>query len=496
MNSDLGFKYFLKKYTKVILVVCVIILIAIPAFEMISILGFSGLFNYFTDIITEKTGTNSYLAKAVILASLIPLFIAFKWSFAFLPSQRKKAYLLFIFYILSFYTFMYMLTKDKNFSFSSGEAIRYYAMTPEGIKYYDHAGFDPVYGIKLKPVDKTIARSGALSPKQISAPSNFFDITTGDPTVWYYENNDGSIELFNQPGFHPLYAQELKPITPDIVKKYTKQISNQKKVQGQESIYSNPSPKKVDSPTSFFDPISNEPILWYCITPGNHYDFFDKPGYHPKYGTRLIHVTPDVVRQYEQSEKAHSITEKDTLEKGLAKANKIASENTQNANGELPHQTSQFCKDGFYRHRDKSEVYNLYSNKYFCHVKDPNQMEYFGGFGIVKVVEQHFSFENGRKFTGDCKLDRQIQSEYPALVGQWKWFTGELHTFLPDGSINTSPRFLPNSSWSCDDPKFKRYIITWMGGKFIDRVTISPDGLSLFGVNQHGHRITGIKINR
>jgi TonB family protein len=81
------------------------------------------------------------------------------------------------------------------------------------------------------------------------------------------------------------------------------------------------------------------------------------------------------------------------------------------------------------------------------------------------------------------------------LVGKWKWFTGEIHTFLPNGSINTSPRFLPNSFWRCEDAKFRKYTIVWMGGKFVDRVSISPDGLNIVGVNQYRARITGTRIN-
>ncbi|WP_428559450.1 MAG: hypothetical protein ACP59X_14190 [Solidesulfovibrio sp. DCME] len=88
----------------------------------------------------------------------------------------------------------------------------------------------------------------------------------------------------------------------------------------------------------------------------------------------------------------------------------------------------------------------------------------------------------------------QDQAPPPSLAGKWKWFTGDIHTFRADGSIDTSSRFLPNSSWSCEDAQARRYVIIWMGGKFVDHVTISPDGLSLSGKNQYGHHVTGRRL--
>ncbi len=47
---------------------------------------------------------------------------------------------------------------------------------------------------------------------------DFFDSRTGDPLVWYYQNDDDNYELFDAPGRHPRYRVDLEPITPEKVR--------------------------------------------------------------------------------------------------------------------------------------------------------------------------------------------------------------------------------------------------------------------------------------
>lgn len=48
----------------------------------------------------------------------------------------------------------------------------------------------------------------------------------GKAIVWYCKDTDGSIDLFNTPGYHPIYNKPLKPITLYIIKKYLQQKAN------------------------------------------------------------------------------------------------------------------------------------------------------------------------------------------------------------------------------------------------------------------------------
>jgi len=350
-----GFKNFLFKHSRVIIIVILLVLLAVPLAETLFVLGLKGWFSYFTGKLTSTTGVNAYLAKAIVLACMIPLLWSFRWVFSFQSHRRNIGYTVVACYILVFFVSMFFMTKDQKFDFATGKATKFYANTPEGIRYFDAPGFDPKYGIKLAPVDPTMSKSEALRnnpPKMIEGIPNFFDYVTGEPRVWYYETSDGSVEIFDQAGYHPKYGTELKPIVPEVIVKYLKQISanpsegdkqDQKfdvstgkakkyyaktpegtryfdndgfdpkygiklqpvdpNVIRSEAMHNRPL-RKIESPTEFFDPATNDPKVWYYEA-DDGFEFFDQPGYHPKYGSELKPVTPEVVRKYDmQLEKA------------------------------------------------------------------------------------------------------------------------------------------------------------------------------------------------
>jgi hypothetical protein len=129
-----------------------------------------------------------------------------------------------------FYFSMFFFTKNQMFDHMTGKAMKYCAQTPEGLVCFDTPGFDPKYGIELKPVDSTVAKSAALRknpPRKINNPTQFFDFATREPLIWYYELPDGTLEFYDQPGFHPKYAEQLKPVTPESVRKYEKKKSEE-----------------------------------------------------------------------------------------------------------------------------------------------------------------------------------------------------------------------------------------------------------------------------
>ena len=63
-----------------------------------------------------------------------------------------------------------------------------------------------------------VAEPAAKIPTQIGYSDDlaFFDPVSGEAAVWYYRLPDGSYDLFDAPGFHPLYGKEapLQAITP------------------------------------------------------------------------------------------------------------------------------------------------------------------------------------------------------------------------------------------------------------------------------------------
>jgi hypothetical protein len=66
----------------------------------------------------------------------------------------------------------------------------------------------------IVPIDENIMKLEKLDSKKELV---FFK--NDKPMVWYFKE-DGKIELFNQPGFHPEAGKPLKPITGYIIEKY------------------------------------------------------------------------------------------------------------------------------------------------------------------------------------------------------------------------------------------------------------------------------------
>lgn len=216
---------FFSKHSKLIIIAIIMLLLAVPFAEITFFSGMKGLYSYFTGKIINTTGVNPYLAKGIVIALMIPLLWSLGLTFSFRRRRRNIGYAIVAGYMVVFYLSMFVMTKDQKFDFSTGKAIKFYAQTPEGIRYFDAPGFDPKYGIPLKPVDPGIARSESLNtrpPTKLRQPEKYFDYATNAPLVWYYEGPEG-IELYDQPGFHPKSAEQLKPITPDIVNKYENQ---------------------------------------------------------------------------------------------------------------------------------------------------------------------------------------------------------------------------------------------------------------------------------
>ncbi|MEM4188345.1 MAG: hypothetical protein QXN56_04200, partial [Candidatus Hadarchaeum sp.] len=113
---------------------------------------------------------------------------------------------------------LYALTRQQFFAFKEGTVLKWYALTPEGPKFFDRPGVDPVYGIPLKPVTPDVVRQLKLVEKGEFKPIDprrapLFNPITGEPQAWYYRHPDGTYEFYDKPGFHPLTGVPLQPVT-------------------------------------------------------------------------------------------------------------------------------------------------------------------------------------------------------------------------------------------------------------------------------------------
>lgn len=209
------------------------------------------IFGYVVQSIINISGTSYWLVKGIVTLLLIPFFWAlcelFKIRFRISRSREKPtryyqklAVIMITVYIGIFFISMYFLSRESYFAHDTGEPSKWYAETPEGIRLFDSNGYDPKYGIKLKPVTQEIIEKHKrhlmnLYPKRITVTSleaaEFFDSISGNPKIWYYQDNQGSLEFFDGPGFHPTYNVELKPVTRGVILSLKEKMrENQEKI--------------------------------------------------------------------------------------------------------------------------------------------------------------------------------------------------------------------------------------------------------------------------
>ena len=230
------------------------LVLAILGFAVLTWLVFTAVFpgivgwsayNYVVDRVVEASGWNRNLVRAAAIMLLLPFVWAVgeilrvgltsrvrdAWNGRSSTLYRKRtAAALLVVYSASFFLVMYLA--EGNFSMS-GEALRYYAVTPDGIRLFDEPGHDPTYGMELKPITPEIAQSverarRGLRPQQIShdrVPTlEFFDGNTGRPLV-YVLHTGSTYDLFDSAGFHPTLGEPLRPVTPEIAQMVRQQVA-------------------------------------------------------------------------------------------------------------------------------------------------------------------------------------------------------------------------------------------------------------------------------
>lgn len=217
-----------------------VLIFILSAFLLWGILRFTliiKIFDYVVYNIVNVSGMSYLFAKGIFIFLLIPFVLAlgelFKIRFRLnlfrtkpIRSYRNIALVVIIAYIGFFFLSMYFFSRGTYFGHTTGETLKWYAETPEGIRFFDSPGFDPKYGIKLEPVTpdmmiKYHKKAMGILPKRVNMDFveilEFFDPVSGDPKIWYFISEEGKYELFDGPGFHPVFRKELKPITPEIM---------------------------------------------------------------------------------------------------------------------------------------------------------------------------------------------------------------------------------------------------------------------------------------
>ncbi|RMD47398.1 MAG: sel1 repeat family protein, partial [Alphaproteobacteria bacterium] len=72
-------------------------------------------------------------------------------------------------------------------------------------------------------------RRRAAPPERVTAEEPaFFDPRTGAPRIWFSRGPEGTLRLFDKPGFDPVTGAELAPATPEIAAEWQRQRARER----------------------------------------------------------------------------------------------------------------------------------------------------------------------------------------------------------------------------------------------------------------------------
>lgn len=232
------------RWAKVILALVGLFLLYIIIFRLlIPIITIKNVFNDVVQSFVNVSGMSPWLVKGLVILLLIPFAWALLEVTRLLPrisgslfhikirSYRKLGIFIIISYIGLFFLAMYFLSRGYSFS-PTGEPEKYYWINSEGrVHLSDTPGIERKSGQEKKQVTSEIMeihrrQEKGLVPKRIDKTKGieFFDPITRTPKVWYYKDSQGNYEFFDLSGFHPIYGDELKPVSKKIVLDYENKV--------------------------------------------------------------------------------------------------------------------------------------------------------------------------------------------------------------------------------------------------------------------------------
>ena len=76
----------MSKWLKVGMIIFILILFFIPTMVAMKYVAISQIYSHYVDSISNLTGMNKYLVKAVMALMMVPLLISLKFAFSPLPT--------------------------------------------------------------------------------------------------------------------------------------------------------------------------------------------------------------------------------------------------------------------------------------------------------------------------------------------------------------------------------------------------------------------------
>jgi len=282
-----------------------ILIPALAALWMVDKLFIYLLARSYVDDVADVLDLNKHLAKALALAVFAMAVYLIGKTFSRSHTSRRIGYLGIVGLLIGHSLLLWQGTKDQPFN-RKGEAIKCYVLTHDGeVRYGERPGIDPMTGRACRAVTPDLAdrlqeyRKGKRPQRITFDDPTFFDVRSGEPSIWYFKGKDGTIEIFDLMGFHPDTGEDLQPITREVVEAWKVQNADRRR---REAEKLRRPPQRIDDSEgfAFFDARTGEPRVWYWRSSNGEYEFYDNRGFHPRTGEPLAIITPQAIAAWKQ----------------------------------------------------------------------------------------------------------------------------------------------------------------------------------------------------
>jgi hypothetical protein len=191
--------------------------------------------------IVERSQASHLLVRGLLVLASVPatwalselLSLTAPWKPGRKPPRRGLAGVVLSISLAAYFLTLYGVGRGSFFNLS-GEPQKWCAETVAGVRCFDQPGHDPVFGVELAPptpqqVEAWKRAELNLEPRRLNIDSieqiDFFDrLRLGKVKVWYGQDRQGKIELFDSSGYHPTTGEALRPVTRELIDRFERQL--------------------------------------------------------------------------------------------------------------------------------------------------------------------------------------------------------------------------------------------------------------------------------
>jgi len=272
----------------------------------------------YVDEIADSFNLNRGFASALLWVSFALVVIFSGWAFSLSKNRRNLGYAGLLVLLVAHSVAIGMA--DKKFK-SNGVAEKCFVMERNNVKIMNRVGIDPDTGRECRALTPVMAekielyRTGKRPTRITSNSPAFFSAISGEPVVWYAMDKGGTVELYDLMGYHPQTAEELRPVTPQVVETWKEQNDRTAKR----------IPVRIDPKVyAFFDPMTGAARVWFWHNQSGEWEFYDGPGFHARTGEPLKLINRDVIAEWNAALEAAEAKKKADAERTAREARERA----------------------------------------------------------------------------------------------------------------------------------------------------------------------------